>query len=219
MADQDQRARVAAQMLLQPDRGLEVEMVGGLVEQQEVGLEEQHAGQRHAHPPAAGERGQRLLLRRVVEAQALEDPGGAGRCGRRRRSRCSRLWSSAMPHRVRPRPGLGEQAARARCRSRAPPPAASARRRAPPGGPCRSAASARHPHRRPRRAAARPRSGAAASTCRCRCGRPGPPACRPGRAAIAPSSRGRPAMRRVTSVRSSMAGRPIPCRYGKPNPG
>ena len=35
----------------------------------------------------------------------------------------------------------------------------------------------------------------------------------------APSSRGRPAMRRVTSVRSSMAGGPIPCRYGLPNPG
>ena len=81
MADQDQRPRVAAQMLLQPDRGLEVEMVGGLVEQEEVGLEEQHACQGDAHAPAAGEGREGLLLGVVIEAEALQDARGARRGG------------------------------------------------------------------------------------------------------------------------------------------
>ena len=38
-------------------------MVGRLVEQQQVGLGEQHGGERHAHAPAAGEAGERPLLR------------------------------------------------------------------------------------------------------------------------------------------------------------
>ena len=52
---------------------LEVEVVGRLVEQQQVGLREQHAGQRHAHPPAAGKGGTRHVLLRVRKAEALED--------------------------------------------------------------------------------------------------------------------------------------------------
>ena len=55
MADDDQRVRIARQMLLQPERAFEVEIVGRLVEQQQVGLGEQRGGERHPHPPAAGE--------------------------------------------------------------------------------------------------------------------------------------------------------------------
>ena len=120
VADQDQRARVAAQMLLEPDRGLEVEMVGGLVEQQEVGLEEQHAGQRHAHPPAAGEGVERPVLLLVVEAQALEDAGGARGCGVGA-DLDQPLVQLGDAHRVGRGLGLGQQGRRARCRRRARP--------------------------------------------------------------------------------------------------
>ena len=62
---------------------LEVEMVRRLVEDQEVGIAEQRAGQRHAHAPAAGELAAGPRLRGVVEAQAMQDRGGP----RRRRGR------------------------------------------------------------------------------------------------------------------------------------
>ena len=56
-------------------------MVGRLVEQQQVGIAEQRAGQRHAHAPAAGEFAAGPCLRLVVEAQAVQDRGGARRRG------------------------------------------------------------------------------------------------------------------------------------------
>ena len=73
VADQEQGAGVAAQIVLEPEAGLEIEMVGRLVEQQQVGLGEQHRRERHPHPPAAGEAGQRPLLGGLVEAQAGQD--------------------------------------------------------------------------------------------------------------------------------------------------
>ena len=54
--DEDHGVRVRAQVLLEPVAGVEVEMVGGLVEQQQVGPAEQQLGQRDAHLPAARER-------------------------------------------------------------------------------------------------------------------------------------------------------------------
>ena len=48
MADQHQRRAHAADLALQPLDGGQVEMVGRLVEQQDVGLGRQHAGQRGA---------------------------------------------------------------------------------------------------------------------------------------------------------------------------
>ena len=181
VADQDQRARVAAQMLLEPDRGLEVEMVGGLVEQQEVGLEEQHAGQRHAHPPAAG------------EARTAAGPAPSSSKPSPFRMRAARAGAASAPISISRLVHLGDadagrcavsasasSAARARCRSASTASSgvsvAARRLLAHHADP----SAGRQPHRRPRRAAARPRSGAAGSTCRCRCGRPGPGACRPG---------------------------------------
>ena len=57
VADDDQGARPGQQELLQPEQALEVEVVGGLVHEQQVGLLEQQPGQGHPHAPAAGELG------------------------------------------------------------------------------------------------------------------------------------------------------------------
>ena len=54
--DGDDRARVLLQVPLQPGDRLGVEVVGRLVEQQQVGLLQQHLAQGDAPPFAAGER-------------------------------------------------------------------------------------------------------------------------------------------------------------------
>ena len=189
VADQDQRARVAAQMLLEPDRGLEVEMVGGLVEQQEVGLEEQDAdasATRIRQPPENEFSGRfcsssskpRPLRMRAARAGAASA-----------RMSCSRWCSSAW------RTGSVAALASASSAVRTVSAASTACERG------RLAARrfladhadlqrGRHADLALRRAAARPRSGAAASTCRCRCGRPGPGAWRPGRAGWRPRAEG-----------------------------
>ncbi len=64
---------IGLQIVDEPQHAFEVEVVGRLVEQQEVGLREQHRGERDAHAPAAGIFGERPVLRRLVEAEAAED--------------------------------------------------------------------------------------------------------------------------------------------------
>ena len=81
VADQQDRRRVRAQEILEPQHRFEIEVVRGLVEQQQVGLREQQRCQRHAHPPAAGEAFQRALLRGIVEAKSGQDPRRARRSG------------------------------------------------------------------------------------------------------------------------------------------
>jgi len=81
VADDQDRAAVGLEIGLQPQRGLEIEVVGRLVEQQQVGLGEQQRGKRHPHPPAPGEGRARLRLCRLAEAQSGEDPRCAGRGG------------------------------------------------------------------------------------------------------------------------------------------
>ena len=53
VADQQHRARIISQIGFQPKGRLEIEMVGRLVQQQQVGFGEQQRRQRHAHAPAA----------------------------------------------------------------------------------------------------------------------------------------------------------------------
>ena len=53
--DEDVGKRILEQILLQPVAGFQIEVVGGLVEQQQVGLGEQQLAQGDAHLPAAGE--------------------------------------------------------------------------------------------------------------------------------------------------------------------
>ena len=55
MADDDQRAAAAVEFAFQPFDGGEIEMVGRLVQQQDVGRGRQHARQRRAAGFAAGE--------------------------------------------------------------------------------------------------------------------------------------------------------------------
>ncbi len=76
--DQQQRAAVAREPALQPDHGVEVEVVGGFVEQQQVGAAHQRLREVQAHAPAAGEIGDRPFEVRRLEAQAREQGGGAG---------------------------------------------------------------------------------------------------------------------------------------------
>ena len=62
--DEDDRVRIGAEILLEPVARLEIEVVGRLVEQQQVRTAEQQLGERDAHLPAAGERLARPLARR-----------------------------------------------------------------------------------------------------------------------------------------------------------
>ena len=73
MADDEDRGRLALQVVGQPQHAFEVEIVGRLVEQQNVGRGEQHRRERDAHAPAAGELRQGTILRGFVEAEAGED--------------------------------------------------------------------------------------------------------------------------------------------------
>ncbi len=55
MRDEHQGVRIIVQIFFQPVARFQVEMVGGLVEQQQVGFLQQQLGQRQPHLPAAGE--------------------------------------------------------------------------------------------------------------------------------------------------------------------
>ena len=81
VADEDQGAAVIAQKALEPQRGFEVEMIGRLVEQQEVGLGKEDRRERNPHPPAARQIGDGPALHRLVDAEPGQD---ARRPARRR---------------------------------------------------------------------------------------------------------------------------------------
>jgi hypothetical protein len=78
--DEDHAAGKAGERLLQPFDRLDVEVVGRLVEQQQVGLEDERTSQRHALAHAAGElvhepvRGQLQAVERRLDAM-LDRPG------------------------------------------------------------------------------------------------------------------------------------------------
>ncbi len=81
VADDDAGAGEAGDVALEPEGGLEVEVVGGLVEQQQVGGGEQGGGQGDAHAPAAGVAVHGAGLLGGVETEPGQDGGGAGgRC-------------------------------------------------------------------------------------------------------------------------------------------
>ena len=71
--DEDDGVRVVVEVLLEPVARLEVEVVGRLVEQQQVGAREQQLGERDAHLPAARERLGRAVEVVRREAEAVED--------------------------------------------------------------------------------------------------------------------------------------------------
>ena len=79
VADDQRGVRIFLQARFQPQRAFEVEIVGRLVEQQQIGFGEQRGGQRHPHAPAAGELRHRAVEIGVGEAKAGEDFGSARR--------------------------------------------------------------------------------------------------------------------------------------------
>ena len=89
--DQQQRAAVVAQPGFEPDHRVEVEVVGRLVEQQQVGAAHQRLRQVQAHAPAAGEIGHRTLDVGLQEAQAVEQ-----RCRARTRRVATDLVQAGM---------------------------------------------------------------------------------------------------------------------------
>jgi hypothetical protein len=74
MADGEQPAAEGGELAFEPFDGRQVEMVGRLVEQQDVGVADQRAAERGAARLAAGELGQRP---RRVERQAVQHGGDA----------------------------------------------------------------------------------------------------------------------------------------------
>lgn len=47
---------------LQPKHSMQVQVIGGLIQEQKVGLHEQGPGERHTHPPTSAERASRSHL-------------------------------------------------------------------------------------------------------------------------------------------------------------
>src|SRR5208283_5028362 len=67
MCDDQDRARVSAQMAFQPVHGFRVEMVGWLVQQQKLRLLQKESAERDAAALAAGEFGDRSVVGRTAE--------------------------------------------------------------------------------------------------------------------------------------------------------
>ena len=67
VGDGQDGALVVGEVLLEPQHALGVEVVGRLVEQQQVGLGQQQLAQRHAAPLATGQVGDRLVGRRAAQ--------------------------------------------------------------------------------------------------------------------------------------------------------
>ncbi len=80
MAHDDERPGIALQMGFQPCGRLEIEVVGRLVQQQQVGLDEERSGERDPHAPTAGEVRERHLLHCLVDAETGEKARGPRRC-------------------------------------------------------------------------------------------------------------------------------------------
>ena len=75
--DDEQRAGIALQPVFQPDDGVQIEVVGRFVQQQQVGRAHQRLRQVQPHAPAAGKAGDRLLHLLQREAQAGQQLLGA----------------------------------------------------------------------------------------------------------------------------------------------
>ena len=193
MADHQHRVRIAREEGLQPDRALEVEVVGRLVEQEHVGPANSR-GQRHPHPPAAGELGAGPPCAAASNPSPfrIDAARASAECASMSASRSGSRRSGARPALL----GLGEQRRALDVgRQHRVDQAVAARRRllrhpADPRPP-------RHLDLAARRAAARRGSAGTAWSCRCRSARRIRPCARPGsaprhpRRAACPRSRSR----------------------------
>ncbi|MCY1419210.1 hypothetical protein D9M71_347940 [compost metagenome] len=80
VGDQQQGAGVALEPLFQPEDRIQVEVVGRLVKQQQLGWAHQRLGQVQAHPPAAGEVADAAVHLLAGEAEAGQQLARAGIC-------------------------------------------------------------------------------------------------------------------------------------------
>ena len=78
MADDEHRLAIVVQEIFELQHGLEIEMVGRLVEHEYIWRGEQEGDQSHAHPSPARNTLQRLCLNRLVETQPAQYARGAG---------------------------------------------------------------------------------------------------------------------------------------------
>ncbi len=78
MRHHDQAAVELLEVVLEPLHRRQVEVVGGLVEEQQRGVGEQQGGECRAHAPAAAELGERAVLVGAPEPQAVEHPARLG---------------------------------------------------------------------------------------------------------------------------------------------
>ena len=83
VADQDQGAPIVAQKAFEPEGGFEVEVNGWLVEQQQIGLGKQDRGEPDAHPPAARQIADGLVLCPLAETEPSENARRPAWCGMR----------------------------------------------------------------------------------------------------------------------------------------
>ena len=78
MADHQDKALVFHQEVLQPLDGLQVQMVGGLVQQNDVGLAEEGLGQHHLHLFLGCQAGHLAVEQIQTQPQALNQAPGVG---------------------------------------------------------------------------------------------------------------------------------------------
>jgi hypothetical protein len=79
VADEHEDGGVGLEVLLEPHAGLEVEMVGGLVEEKHGGLDEEGLGQGDTHAPTTAELARLLPLHLRREAETEEQLAGLHR--------------------------------------------------------------------------------------------------------------------------------------------
>ena len=78
MGDDDHGAVALVEQLFQPADGVDVQVVGGLVQQHDLGIGEQHLRQQHAQLPARRHRAHRAGVLFDRDAQAQQQLAGAG---------------------------------------------------------------------------------------------------------------------------------------------
>lgn len=100
MGDHDEAAAVGLEVVAQPDDRVGVEVVGRLVEQQDVGVREEDAGQLDAAALTAGECMERLSEHPVGQAERGGDGGGLGLGGVPALGEELRLQTLVLLHRL-----------------------------------------------------------------------------------------------------------------------
>jgi hypothetical protein len=77
MRDHQQRSGIGGEPVLEPHDGVEIEMVGGLIEQQQIRTRPQGASHGQTHAPAAGEFGDRARQIGGLESKSMQQRGRA----------------------------------------------------------------------------------------------------------------------------------------------